>query len=326
VLNTISWIVAGSIAAYGMTVFSLWFPFFLAPHAAPKTYHWAYYQYDPSKSHFDNTIWTYGTDYALAVVTATIAYKLIKTGYGTVAHGLSLRAASLQVLYCISVLAGGYGHQNFLTLESRNTIEFRILWTMCVGSVCAASISMGMCGSRALQQFKHIHTRDQQQQRSDLSSASSSSCLLDYLPEAPDLFWIVFGCIETVLCAYGLMSFQRPACDIFIAGITQSFPTFYIMGYFALLQHKHVSNTLRVAGIVGFILNAQLLPAYPLLVQYTDLSLAAVNTLLHSNLCAAWSMQGWSMLQLCKVLIADDDEQKQQQLQLQQTVVGKKED
>ena len=51
-----------------MVVFSLALPFVLAPGgtAAQETYHWAWYRYDAELSHFDNTIWTYGTDYLLA--------------------------------------------------------------------------------------------------------------------------------------------------------------------------------------------------------------------------------------------------------------------
>jgi hypothetical protein len=45
---------------------------------------------------------------------------------------------------------------------------------------------------------------------------------------------------------------------------------------------------------------------YPLLVQYTDWSLASVNTLLHSWLCVAWSMQGISMQHVIQALVNDE--------------------
>jgi hypothetical protein len=58
----------------------------------------------------------------------------------------------------------------------------------------------------------------------------------------------------------------------------------------------------RIMYYVGFIGNAPLLPLYPLLVQYTDMSLAGINTLLHSWLMAMWGMQGISLLHICSVV------------------------
>ena len=33
--------------------------------------------------------------------------------------------------------------------------------------------------------------------------------------------WVAFGVLASVAAAFGLLSFQRPACDIFVAGVTQ---------------------------------------------------------------------------------------------------------
>ena len=49
-------ILTGAAAAAGMTAFALWFPFFLAPGAATRTYDWAYYTYDAEISHFDSPL------------------------------------------------------------------------------------------------------------------------------------------------------------------------------------------------------------------------------------------------------------------------------
>ena len=98
-------------------------------------------------------------------------------------------------------------------------------------------------------------------------------------------------------CALGYISFKRPACDIFIAGITQAPSTFYCLGALGLRKWGEeidskkkrdespiglVRLPYRLMFYVGFIGNAPLLPMYPLLVQYSGMSLAGINTLLHT--------------------------------------------
>jgi hypothetical protein len=292
--HLVSSVLGGALVAVAVTAFALWFPFALAPEAANKTYDWAFYSYDPQVSHFDNTIWTYGSDYALAVIMAVLSYSILQYSRSNVSDRLCIRSASLLVLYGVSTAAGGYCHQNYTTLESRNSLSFRLLWTLCVGTVTAAPCAMGMSGTEVIRKF-------QQQPK--------CHPLLRKLPLIPDNFWWSYGMCITAVCAWGGLSFQRPACDIFIAGITQIPSTFYLMVFFYLVQHHiKVSVSARIIGAVGFILNAPLLPMYPLLIQYTDWSLASVNTLLHSWLCVAWSMQGYSMLSMIKVLVSDRDE------------------
>jgi hypothetical protein len=308
-LSHLGWIVTGVAAAAAKIAFSLWFPFALAPLAADATYHWAFYNYDPVLSHFDNTFWTYGTDYGLAIITAALATWLLVTGHGSpAAHGLVYRMAALLLLYCASVTAGGYAHQFFLTLEDRNTRAFRVTWTICVGTVCAASTAMGMSGSNMLRHFQRQlekETSHHEQQKN-----FGSNALLHHVPVLPDTFWIAFGAAVTIFCAWGGLSFQRPACDIFVAGITQTPSTFYIMIVFGLVQHPHVSNRAKVLGLFGFIGNAPLLPAYPLLVQYSNLSLGTVNALLHCCLCTSWTMQGMSVLQMTKALMRHERDEE----------------
>jgi hypothetical protein len=59
----------------------------------------------------------------------------------------------------------------------------------------------------------------------------------------------------------------------------------------------------RITGVLGFILNAPLLPMYPLLVQYTSWSTASINTLLHAWLLVAWGMQGLALRRVEKALV-----------------------
>jgi hypothetical protein len=277
-VSTNSWfhplghITAGSILSVGVVAFSLIFPFLLAPKAAEKTYHFAFYDYDPDKSHFDNTFWTYGTDYILAAVMGIIILN-ISTAH-SVSRKHAFRSRGLLMCYMVSVACGGYAHQFYTTLEDRNTASFRFLWTLCVGTVTAASGFMGVIGTELVR-------------RDTCKSA---------IPLIPEIFWIAYGVAGTLVVIVGGLSFQRPACDIFIAGITQSPSTAYVMFSLASgLPVLRIHKVARVAGCIGFIMNAPLLPIYPLLVQYTDLSLAAINTMLHCGLCLAWGMQGLTL-------------------------------
>jgi hypothetical protein len=109
-------------------------------------------------------------------------------------------------------------------------------------------------------------------------------------------------------CGLGHMSYKRPACDIFIAGITQFPTTAYCVVALALASRRRppassdgggdgdgppppasssspidlVRLPYRIMYYVGFVGNSPLLPMYPLLVQYSGMSLGAINALLHA--------------------------------------------
>lgn len=284
VLSTVSfigWTIAGIVMALATVAFSVSFPFWLAPHAADQTYHAAFYRYDAVLSHFDNTVWTYGTDYGLAVAMTILASRIATSR--AVSRVTAWRSRGLLACYLLSVTAGGLAHQFYRTIDDQNTLTFRLLWTCCVGTVTAASGFMGAIGSELV-------AIDQR----------ALSLNKDLVPYVPVQFWTVFGIVTTLVCAYGGLSYQRPACDIFIAGTTQAPSTFYVMAVLALgLPTQGVPNWARVVGVLGFILNAPLLPMYPLLVQYTNLSLAQVNTILHTCLLLAWGMQGIALRRVC---------------------------
>lgn len=274
----------GSVASVAVVIFSIYFPFLLAPWAASETYHYAFYQYDAAYSHFDNTAWTYGTDYFLALCMGLLVWSIRTDRAISSVH--AWRSRGLLLCYLFSVLAGGLAHQFYTTLEHRNSLTFRILWTICVGTVTAASGFMGAIGTELVH---HDHHRG-----------------LDLLPDIPAWFWVAFGAVTTGVCVAGGMSFQRPACDIFIAGITQSPSTFYMMAIFCFGLPTHpIPKWTRVAGFVGFILNAPLLPMYPLLVQYTDWTLGSVNMLLHSWLLVTWALQGIALRRVEMAMVQD---------------------
>jgi hypothetical protein len=266
-------ILGGIAVAFGTVLFSQWFPFILTPEAASKTYLPAFWEYDPTLSHFDNSAWTYGTDYVLMVVMALLSYSCLTASTSPETRSLRFRSAGLLMCYAISVAAGGWSHQHFTTLESRNTLRFRVLWTVCVGTVTAAGGFMGSCASEVSSRFA-------------------------VFPRVPEALWFGFGVGTTLVCVLGGLSYQRPACDIFVAGTTQSPPTFFLMAVVGCTMTREkcpISFAYKVVCLAGFIANAPLLPMYSLLVQYTDWSLAAVNTLLHCWLMVAWTKQALSL-------------------------------
>ena len=249
----------------------------------------AFYQYnDPTLHHFDITAWTYGTDYGLAVVMLYHSYRLYQQRTANTGP-LCQRIWGLIVGYAVSVTCGALAHQFYSHREMRNTWHFRIIWTVCVGSVTFASQPMGCIASELARLLKpHTYVA---------------------IPSVPELLWRTMAIVTTAVCAMGWFSYQRPACDIFIAGITQ-FPTsFYMMA--VLWQMKSDANLTAFCnpryqwmGILAFIANAPLLPLYPLLVHYTTWSLAQVNTFLHTYLLITWSMQAISLRQVQKAIVA----------------------
>jgi len=299
--NISSSILSGVLHGVVWSVFALNFPIILSGReVGDKIYPKASYEYDPSVSLFDNTIWTYGTDYGLATIMMSFAFWILRTSNDSERNEhkrLARVSASMLILYAISTGAGAIAHHNYLTVESRNSLTFRLLWTICVGTVYLAPISMGMIGNECLRIFQ---------------PRANCPPLLRSMPRLTDIYWILYGTVGTVACALGYMSHQRPACDIFIAGITQTPCTFYCMGFLYLVEHPGITKTMKIYGNVGFIMNAFLLPLYPILVLNLGWSLAATNTLLHANLCVAWSLQGLVLQRVVKSLVEEPRNESQQ--------------
>ena len=289
----------GTLLSFFFVVLGSYLPSFLAPMAAKATYQYALFDYDPSLTHFDNTIGTWGTDYFLAFVMGVHIWRFPSTKRTTklgsshtktsASHIHTRRSQGMLVCYLLSVLAGGLAHQFYTTIESRSHWTFRFLWTICVGTVTLASSFMGSIAT----EMNHID-------RGEPSDGRKGNLVL---PIIPTWFWIGFGICSTLVVIFGGMSFQRPACDIFMAGVTQIPSTFYVMAMYGLgLVEYPISKSTRAIGCIGFILNAPLLPMYPLLVQYTNLDLGSVNLLLHTWLFVAWSLQGMTLRQVAIAL------------------------
>jgi len=309
-----------ALLAYGQKEFALVFPFFLAPYAATETYVHAGYEYNDDETHFDNSAWTWATDYALAVLMTILAVRCL-TARARNSSGLAVgRAASrplriksavLLFAYAISVLAGGYAHQTYHTPEAMNAPSFRLLWTLCVGSVCAAGGIMGSIGTEVCRSFHRRSSSD------DGRAGRKPGEVMFDIPVVPDALWLGWAIYVTAICVRGDISYHRPACDIFIAGTTQFVPTAYCVSLLWVRTWKkdgeddgdrnarsrglssHVEQPYRIAYYLGFIDNSILLPSYPLLVQYTNLSLGTVNALLHAWLTLSWSMQAIGLRHLC---------------------------
>lgn len=275
--------VAGGVAmGLVLNVFSLVFPLVLFPEAAIKTYLPASFIYEEEISHFDNTFLTYGTDYMIAVAMAIQIYLFPKAKNEKDAI-VSWRSKALLGCYAASVFFGGLCHQRYTSCAMRQTWHFRTLWTLCVGFVTAAAGLMGAIATELVRKDESLG--------------------LAFLPAVPAWFWVGVGITVTAATVLGHFSFQRPACDIFVAGVTQSPSTFYLMTVLAFgLPTFRLNRFTRYQGLVGFIMMSLTLPSYPLAVQYTDLSLGVVNGLLHVWLTLAWTTQGVTLRQICQAL------------------------
>lgn len=197
------------LAAYGTLQFSLAFPAVLWSKA-PLYYVPAWWHYDETNTFFDNSAWTWGTDYAIGAFMAFWAWKCLTCKGSILNNELRYVSALLLALYCISVLSGGWAHQHCKSLDCLNSAYFRFLWFICVGTVAMAGGVIGAIGSKLGKSFDACGVKTHFQ-----------------VPILPDYFWIGWSILLTAVCALGGLSFKRPACDIFIAGTTQFVPTAY---------------------------------------------------------------------------------------------------
>jgi hypothetical protein len=182
--------------------------YFLPKLLAKDLYVEAYWSYDET-TRFDNSFLTYGTDYFLAVVNALGAASIL---YSCSHSKLRTRCALLLILYSISVTTGGIAHQFIDTLSKMNSINFRFIWFICVGTVTMAGACIGAIGS----------------QIACAAAVLPADKKRFNVPIIPDWVWVFWGVSLTVLVWFGGLSMKRPACDIFVAGTTQTAPSTYV--------------------------------------------------------------------------------------------------
>ena len=244
-----------------------------------------YYKYDGS-TRFDNSYLTWATDYGLALLMSGMALQLIITCGKSV---LRDRCVALLICYAISVTTGGICHQFYQAPKDLNTGTFRLLWTVCVGFVTIAGAYIGSIAS-------HI---------CELIQTKGQKLIRFKMFMIPEWFWVLWGVVITTYVVLGGFSMKRPACDIFIAGITQTWPSTYI--FMVLVSNTWTTRSSggreevtigQILMMIGFYFNAPLLFLYPLLDAW-KLELGVINAFLHSWLCIAWTMQALGMLLFC---------------------------
>ena len=130
------------LALLGVLVVTLIITYGLPQLLAPEIYIHA--GFDFVTKTFANDWGTVGTDYGLAVLMSSPAvFMLLKVKRSRFRD----RSAGLLLFYALSVIVGGISHQSFDSLSSLNTPTFRIMWSVCVGSVTAAGGYIGSIGS-----------------------------------------------------------------------------------------------------------------------------------------------------------------------------------
>lgn len=277
---------------------------YLPLYLAPELYVSCFYVY-PADVRFDITWLTWATDYGLAVwmvfwiwrVNRWRVREIGSDGARRRHNQLVTQVCLLLTCYLISVLCGAYGHSTYTAgAEMLNTTSFRVLWTFCVGSVALAGGFIGSVSS-LLQE--------------SLETTQSTAIVLPRSVKLPRGLWWLFGTIVLGVTAAGGLSMCRPACDIFLAGVTHTIPfTFLALcglgNYLAdsgggdnKYSKRQPGLRYRLLLVYGSLGNAPLLWLYPILAR-TDLTLGTINGLLHVNLALAWGAQGAALEEFVK--------------------------
>lgn len=239
----------------------------------PKLYVWAYFNYNEN-IRFDNTIWTYGTDYIIA---AWMTFGILCIWWRCHSSALRNRSIGLLSCYTASVLVGGFCHQFFTSFESISAIAFRLYWTVCVGFVAIAG---GFIGSYA----------------SNLARTVDGTALV-----VPAWFWKTFSITMLITTCAGGFSCEQPACDIFLAGVTQFIPSLYISLVLFTRTESCITTNMMIMTTCGFWLNSVLLPFYSLALN-CGLQLGTINTMLHFCLTVAWGCQFMCLCWICETV------------------------
>lgn len=311
----------GGLVGIASWQFSLAFPFWITPEAAKATYIPARFSYNALESHFCESPWTIYTDYALGVVMVCLSTKIFNSGAHATAYDKNISSigrntsvrrlrnlcVALMSLYAVQFSVAGVLHQFLGSIESRNTLFFRFFWTIVVTMVSASGGIIGAIGSEL--------------------AGAGPGLPSKFIPN--DLFWIGYTILVVGVTFAGLISYQRPAADTFIAGTSQAMPTFFLIGQVVLMGDmgkklkiaaapKSSSSTaaaqdeiLNISGqvwcILGFLMNSLLLPGYALTLYHTDISIPVINTAMHSWLCLCYTLQGLSLSNIVRLVFANQE-------------------
>ena len=131
--------------------------------------------------------------------------------------------------------------------------------------------------------------------------------------------WYFYGIVLTIILSLGYMSLKRPACDILIAGTTQTFPTIYftwqVYRYYCSINHSNIAKddffALLTFVLLAFFLNAPLMPFYPIMCNILQWPLYVMNTILHSWLTITWTSQFFVVKDMYQFIIQKCSERKE---------------
>ncbi|CAD7945641.1 unnamed protein product [Amoebophrya sp. A25] len=233
------------------TSFSVWFSIFFATSYAEWTDHSfgpgfgvydqserARWHYTHGKTFFDNTIWTWGSDYLLTVITWYCGIRLITksaedswrikwiwpssggsgdtlVNYADRYPSVRLLLASTVFLNGMATLSGALAHQHFTPedLVDGPPLVFRFLWTICLSSVAFSGWTSAVIGY----EVAVVSFANRRPLLAKMFGAFSPGC------------WLWYTLIGASAAAYGEYSCSRPAADIFLVGVTVSMPQLYLI-------------------------------------------------------------------------------------------------
>jgi len=342
----------GALTGIGSWQFALAFPFWITPKAAGSTYIPAQFDYKADlESLFCQSPWTIYTDYALGAVMTLLALGIHKSapvqkqmwtlyskppivGYSynrsPELRKLKHLGTTLMICYAVQFTVAGVLHQFYGSLDQRNTLLFRVCWTIVVTMVSASGGVIGAIASELVRYQLRISR----------------------VPG--DLFWIGYTVLVVGVTFAGLISYQRPAADTFIAGTSQALSTFFVIGAVLFLggnpllrlwggdtpaaggggavaqkaaaAAKHDDDDDdddddygielgipdKVRCVLGFLMNSLLLPGYALTLYLTDTPVHVINTVMHSWLCLCYTLQGLSLSKIVKLASAGEAQKQTQ--------------
>lgn len=153
------------------------------------------------------------------------------------------------------------------------------------------------------------------------SSIPESLKKLPAVPPISEAAWLLWGGVLVGLVGAGMFSCLRPAADVFIAGCSQTLPTFYLQ--LALLSITERAPRRAWWSLqVSLIGNAPLIFAYPWLVQQSGLTLGTINAALHAVLALSWGIQGCTLGRICSALETSEAKKLSPQLLVDTMVLG----
>ncbi|GMI56964.1 hypothetical protein ScalyP_jg12118 [Parmales sp. scaly parma] len=269
----------------------------LPPLVAPDLYNQCFFHYSSATLKFDNTAWTWATDYGLSVWMGFGIIPLLRNAAakkGGVISLLSHNSAMLLLCYASSVFFGAICHQNYNSFNSTNpsnlnTLSFRFFWTLCVASVSCAGGYIGSTATILQKQWEQ-----------------TGETVFFHSMQFPSVsFWRFYSAIAVIVTIFGFFSMCRPACDIFLAGVTHTLPFFVLVyvGIGGLLGRKKKPIWPFAVLFYGCLGNSPLLWLYPFMVHNTSLSLGHINGLLHLSLFTSWGAQMISLMHFSDVSV-----------------------